>query len=160
VDKSKIVREILVKLEADLEVLVASAKAAHTAATHEESKAEDKYDTRGLEASYLAGAQSKRALEIQGMIQDYRKIEMHDFGPDSTAAVTALVEAESEGRRSLYFLARRGGGYGVRVDGREVNVISVTSPLGEELVGRGVGEEFEVTLANGTRRDYEIVSLS
>ena len=30
-------------------------------ATNEENKAEDKYDTRGLEASYLAHGQSKAA---------------------------------------------------------------------------------------------------
>lgn len=159
-DKAKIVSEILQKLESDLANLVASAKAAHTAATHEESKAEDKYDTRGLEASYLAGAQSKRAAEIQSMISDYRNLELKPFKAGATVAVGALVEVEHQGKASSYFLCLRGGGYAVTVDAKNVNVISVTSPLGEELVGRKVGEEFEVTLANGTRRDYEIIALA
>ena len=48
------------KIAEDLLVMTKAALAAHEAATHSESKAEDQYDTRGLEASYLAGAQSKR----------------------------------------------------------------------------------------------------
>ena len=35
------------------------------AATNEESKAENKYDTRGLEASYMAQAQSLRVSELK-----------------------------------------------------------------------------------------------
>lgn len=158
-NKSKIVHEVLTLLETDLAHLLASAKAAHIAATHEESKAEDKYDTRGLEASYLAGAQSKRAAEIQAMIQDYRMIELLDFAPTATAAVTAIVEVECDGKRSSYFLSRRGGGYSLTIDGKPVHVISVTSPLGEELVGRRVGEEFEVVLGKGPPRAYEIIGI-
>lgn len=34
-------------------------------ATHEDTKAENKYDTHGLEASYLARAQSERVLDLK-----------------------------------------------------------------------------------------------
>ena len=159
-DKALVVQEIIKKLETDLEVLVTSAKAAHDAATHEESKAEDKYDTRGLEASYLAGAQSKRAAEIQAMITEYRRADLGTFTARTPIAVTALVEVEGEGKRSWYFLTGKGGGDSVKVGGHSIHVISVHSPVGAELVGRTVGEEFEVRLASGQRRDLEIVDVS
>ena len=56
--KQKLIEAILLELESELSVLADAAKAAHLAATHEESVAEDPHDTRGVEASYLAGAQA------------------------------------------------------------------------------------------------------
>jgi len=155
-DKKALVQSIIRRLEADLEVLVDSAKAAHDAATHEESKAEDKYDTRGLEASYLAGAQAKRAFEIQSMIQEYKLMSFEDFGPDASAAATALVEIATEDKASWNFLAFRGGGFRVRAGTHEVQVISVTSPLGSELVGRRAGDFFELNLPNGQKREVDV----
>ena len=64
-DKAKLVETILKSLEKDLEVLREAEKSTREAATHEESKPENEYDTRGLEASYLAGAQSKRIIETE-----------------------------------------------------------------------------------------------
>ena len=55
---------IIDKLQADLAVAKDALKASHEAATHAESKAENKYDTRGLEAAYLADGQRKRVHEI------------------------------------------------------------------------------------------------
>ena len=52
-DKQSLHQALLMRLRADLELLERAAHTAREAATHEESKAENKYDTRGLEASYL-----------------------------------------------------------------------------------------------------------
>ena len=60
-DKQAIIDRLVEKLQSEAEALVRAAQAAHEAATHEESRAEDHHDTRGLEASYLAGAQAQRA---------------------------------------------------------------------------------------------------
>src|SRR4051812_31278987 len=57
--KEELVKAIIAKLNHNLGILERAARAAHAEATHESSKAENKYDTRGLEASYLAGGQSR-----------------------------------------------------------------------------------------------------
>ena len=58
-DKKRLLEEIIARLRADAAKMKAAALATHEEATHEDNKAESKYDTRGLEASYLAEAQAR-----------------------------------------------------------------------------------------------------
>lgn len=156
--KKKLVAEIIVSLEKDLALIQAAALEAREAATHEESKAEDKYDTRGLEASYLAGAQAKRAAELEELIFFYRNLQLPSFQQQAIAA-TALVEVESAGQRSHYFIVPKGGGKRFKIDSRDILVITPVSPLGAELLGRSVNEAFTVVSPKG-QSDYEIVDVS
>src|SRR5690606_40067799 len=64
-DKTRIQTLIVDRLQADLVIARDALKASHEAATHAESKAENKYDTRGLEAAYLADGQRRRVHEIE-----------------------------------------------------------------------------------------------
>ena len=57
-NKRAILKKITDKLIGELEVYFRAAEYARDEATHEQNKAENKYDTRGLEASYLARGQS------------------------------------------------------------------------------------------------------
>jgi hypothetical protein len=59
-NKCALLKKIVAKLTSELEVYFRAAQASRAEATHEQSKAESKYDTRGLEASYLARGQSKQ----------------------------------------------------------------------------------------------------
>jgi hypothetical protein len=53
-NKRALIRKIVARLTGELEVYFRAAQASRAEATHEQSRAENKYDTRGLEASYLA----------------------------------------------------------------------------------------------------------
>lgn len=147
------------RLKVDSELLTHAAIEARDAAIHEESKAEDKYDTRGLEASYLAGAQAKRAAELQQLIQFYKFLQIQDFSDDAPIAATALVEMEFSKKKSLFFMVPKGGGDAIEVDGKTVQIITPVSRLGAELLGRTAGDEFEVETA-GQVREYKILSVS
>lgn len=59
--KHELVATIIARLEADLELFTAAALHAHRAATHEECRPDNKYDTTALEASYIAQGQANRA---------------------------------------------------------------------------------------------------
>jgi len=158
-DKKLLLKLFAAKIEQMRQLLTAAALEAHAAATHAESKAEDKYDTRGLEASYLAGAQANRALELERMSNVYRFIDLKDFGPDSPIAATAVVELQSEdGRRALYFLMPNGGGMSVDWEGKRVQSITPQSPMGEALLGKKQGDEISVVVA-GRESDFEITSV-
>ncbi len=157
--KQKLVEMIIAKIEEELRVLVTAAKAAHEAATHEESKAEDQHDTRGLEASYLAGAQAQRAGELQQLLIVFKNLKLKDLPSGSSIAVGAMVEVLSENRKAYYFLAPGGGGMSFTIEGKRINLISPQSPLGEELVGRKVGHTIEVE-TKGAIREYEILSVT
>ena len=73
-NKKKLLEQIIDGLGDGLRVLEKAARASHAEATHESSKAESKYDTRGLEAAYLAGGQARQAREILDSIKFYQSL--------------------------------------------------------------------------------------
>ena len=58
-------QQVLDRLAEDLLQAEQAAQAAHETATHEENIAENKYDTLGLEAAYLATGQVRRAEAVR-----------------------------------------------------------------------------------------------
>eukprot|EP01034_Spumella_vulgaris_P013642 gene13642-17415_t len=64
-DKFLLHQQVLERLAEDLLQAEQAAQAAHETATHEENIAENKYDTLGLEAAYLAVGQVRRAEGIR-----------------------------------------------------------------------------------------------
>ena len=62
-NKIAILQVIARRLESDLEQATDAAIESAESATHEESRAEGKYDTRGLETTYLASGQARHAVE-------------------------------------------------------------------------------------------------
>lgn len=150
--------QILAHLEAELESLSTSAKVAALAATHEESRPENKYDTRGLEASYLAGAQAARATELQAAIVQLKKLVIREFGKDDPIGPSALIEVEHQNRRTLYFLVTVGAGLTLQQVARKVFSITVGSPLGQCLLGKVVGDIFILESAQGPK-EYEILQV-
>jgi transcription elongation GreA/GreB family factor len=159
VDKKAIFTEILRELKREFATMATSALEAKVAATHEESKAEDKYDTRGLEASYLAGAQAVRAQAIRKSITILEKLEIRNYLPTDAIGSTALVTLECDGKNYMYFLLPDSGGIRVQVNGATVTTLSLESPLGEQLINKKVGDEFQFSVG-GNEREYTIQSIS
>jgi transcription elongation GreA/GreB family factor len=158
-DKAQVVAKIVEELQKQLEVLLQSARSARENATHDDSRAEDQYDTRGLEASYLAGAQAARAEELKRLLHLYQGLEPKPHPKGQPAGAASLVTLDCEGVRSLCFLAPEGRPLTVAVGKQSVQVISPVSPLGEALWGKQVGDFVEVEVRGGVR-EYEIVALA
>lgn len=159
IDKNKIIEIILSELTTQFETLCKAAKATYDGAIHEESKAEDKYDTRGLEASYLAGAQARRASDMEDAVNFYKSLKSRDFDSHDPVALTALVELDIDDSISLYFIGPEAGGMKVEYEGNTITVITPRSPLGKKLIGKYVDDEFEFAAA-GKKRSYSIISIS
>ncbi|HEU5124833.1 MAG TPA: GreA/GreB family elongation factor [Verrucomicrobiae bacterium] len=158
-NKKALLKAIVSQLISELEVYLRAAQAAHAEATHEQSKAESKYDTRGLEASYLARGQSRQAAEMQAAIQEFESMEPKAFGKGELIDVGAIVELEQGKERTVYFIGPRAGGTEVTLDEREILVITPQSPLGSQLVGKKQGDRLQLTIA-GTRNQYRVVAVS
>lgn len=157
-DKKNLVELICEKLRADHAVIIEAAKATHEAATHEESKPENEYDTRGLENAYLAGAQAKRAGEIEEVLSMYKYLELKTFTAKDAIAPTAVVEVEFQGKKLTMFLAPLGGGISISFQGQSVQVITPASPLGEALLGLKTGDI--AIVENGAAvKEYEILKV-
>ncbi|SHJ84250.1 GreA/GreB family elongation factor [Malonomonas rubra DSM 5091] len=157
-DKEEFRRQVLQKLETDRQLLLDAAKHAHATATHEDNIPDNKYETFALESSYLAQGQANRAQEIRQAIDLWRNLQMRTFGDSSEIRMSALVLLEDEdGNQRAVFLAPAAGGLVVNYHNRDVMLISPDSPLGQELIGRGVDDSF--LLESGARREYEIIEI-
>ena len=140
--KQAVLTAILDRLREDLALYYKAADAARVEATDEQSKAEHKYDTRGLEASYLARGQSRQAAELEASIAQFEKLAPRDFAPDEAIDTGALVELKSGRETSYYFLGPRAGGTEVNHQDNEILVITPESPLGSQLIGRKAGDKW------------------
>lgn len=142
----------------DLAVLKEAARVTAEAATHEESKPENEYDTRGLEASYLAGAQSKRIVDTEELLVLYKHLEPKSFAPDDPISATALVEVDLNSKVFFLFILPKGGGLNIEFEGQRLQTITPNSPLGEALLGLKVGQVALVERGNQVL-EYEILSV-
>src|SRR3981081_1893222 len=102
--KDQLLKRIVECLTEHLGGLEPAARTSHAEATHESSKAENKYDTRGLEAAYLAGGQARQAKELMDAIAIYESLAVRNFAPDEPIDLTALVELDADGALSTYFI--------------------------------------------------------
>lgn len=158
-NKTQLKKKIVAALSESLGVLEKAARASHAEATHESSKAENKYDTRGLEAAYLAGGQARQAKELQDSITVYESLAIRDFGPDNAIDLTALVEMESDGTKGWYFIGPKNGGLEVKMGRNEITVITPQSPLGQNLMGKKAGDRWTGKMGGAVLK-YNIVSVS
>ncbi len=157
-NKRAIIKKITEKLVSELEIYFRAAHASRTEATHEQSKAESKYDTRGLEASYLARGQSKQAAELEAAIAEFEKLGAKKFADGDAIALGALVELEHGGENSIYFVGPRAGGTEILHEKKEILVITPQSPLGEQLIGKKSGDQPQLTFG-GAKQAAKIVSV-
>ncbi len=157
--KERLLALIRERLSRDLDLLLQAAKSAHEASTHEENIPENKYDTLGLEASYLAQGQANRGQVIRQALHDYRLLTPHVFGDDSPIRLTALVTLMGEdGSTRSVFIGPAEGGLRIMDQGDEIMVITPASPLGRSLIGRRLGDCVE-TGSGASVREYEIVRI-
>lgn len=156
--KQFLLQEMLRLLEIELEALIKSGKAAFEAATHTENQPENKYDTRSLEASYLAGAQKERSLELRAALQTLNEAKLRPFHENDPIALTALVGLDDGKQVSYCFIMTVGAGLRLITEGKEVICITPQSPLGVALMGKQLGDRCKIATSQG-QKHYEIISL-
>jgi len=155
IDKKTILQNLIDNLRHELTELEAAAHSARAEAIQDDYKSESKYDTRAIEASYLAGAQQKRVEEIKIDIQMLEEIEI---GPSDKIQMGSLVLMEHSNQERFYFLTSTSGGTMLTINGQLVLVISVFSPLGSEALGLSATESFEVETPK-EMRTYKIIKV-
>ncbi len=154
-NKADLLQQIIKQLTADLALLLAAAKSAHAAATHEENIPDNKYATLALEASYVAQGQANRASEIRRALEAYKQLDSRTIAT-GTVRLGALVElTDEEGATKVVFIGPLEGGLKILHGGREIVVITPASPLGRELLGKAVGDEVE-----SANSEYEILRIT
>lgn len=141
-NKTTLLSHIIARLEQDMETLRQAAQTAYETATAEENIAENKYDTLGLEASYLATGQARRTAEIRQALQTYRQWLPRAFDPARGVQMGCLVTLEDEtGQRQTLFIGPEGAGLKIGTGAQQVTVITPRSPLGQLLLGKQLDDE-------------------
>lgn len=121
------------ELRAQLLRLKQAAQEAHAAATDAGSKAESKYDTRNLEASYLASGQAKQVEELADALRLFEAFDVMSIEKSEKIVMGSLVGTADS---AWYLLAPSAGGLEIIHDGREVTVLTPSSPLFQKLLGK------------------------
>lgn len=144
-EKSKVLAQLHNMIKEEIEVTTRAAHSAHEAATHSELVAENKYDTKGLEASYLAGAQARRANELQKLLDELEIFQKRELPRTSTASIGSLVKLSNDDSiESWVFILPSQGGYKIEIDKTHIQTITPQSPIGKALLGKSIDDELEI----------------
>ena len=156
--KQELLNGLIGKLKEEMHNLESAAQANKEFATDQEFKAESKYDTRSLEASYLASAELSRVEDLKLEIQMLEEVDLKVANKSEEVCIGSLVELSHKDQERSYFLIPTSGGTLLKIGDKAVLVVSVFSPLGDALLGLRTGEEFEVETPKETRT-YKILKI-
>ncbi|MBF6629933.1 MAG: GreA/GreB family elongation factor [Comamonas sp.] len=159
-DKLLLRQRVLERLAADLLRAEQAAREAHASATHEENIAENKYDTLGLEAAYLATGQARRAQAIRQAIANWRNFHPRSYHSSEGIGLGALVRLEGhDGKQQLLLLGPDGGSMKLPCGAEFVQVISCETPWGKALQGKCEGDEVSIQIAQH-RQSLEVLAVN
>jgi hypothetical protein len=128
-DKFLLQQQVLERLAEDLLQAEQAVRAAHETATHEENIAENKYDTLGLEAAYLATGQARRAEAIRQAMANWRQFRPRPYDASKGIQLGALVcLVDSDDKQQQLFLGPDGGSMKLVSGAQLVQVISSRPP--------------------------------
>jgi transcription elongation GreA/GreB family factor len=150
--KETFLQNILDQLKYNLDSLITIAEKEKSFAISNEMQAEGKYDTRKVEASYLAGAQARRVQELKNNYSLFKNLICEDYSQDEELKVGSLIECiKEENQKYLtcyFFISPGAGGQSFELNNKNVQIVSQSSPIGKALLSANVGEEFELTVKN------------
>jgi hypothetical protein len=141
--KHTLLEMIRAELRQRLERLSKAAFEAHAAATDPGSKAEGKYDTRSLEASYLAAGQARQVDDLAEAVRIFETLKLPDFAMEDAIDAGALVEVDLDGEANFFLLAPAAGGLVIDYEGLEITLLTPASGLYRKLLGMRCGEALD-----------------
>jgi len=141
--KERLLDVIRAELRSRFDRMTRAARDAHAAASDPGSKAESKYDTRNLEASYLAAGQARQVDELAQEVALFESITLPVFAMEDPIDAGALVEVELNGENTWFLLAPGAGGVAVEWDDREVTLLTPSSGLYQKLLGLQTGDSLD-----------------
>jgi len=158
-DKLLVLEEILKALALAAQQARNAAHQAHETATHAENVAENRYDTLGLEAAYLAHGQSLRVIECEVDIDAFQALNHDPWPADQPIHIGALVcLIDDQKNQRWLFLGPRAGGLKLQVGGQEIVLITPSAPLGKALLGCLLNAEITLSI-NDQQQHHEIVGI-
>lgn len=158
-NKTQLLEKIIETLEALYQDAFNAAMRAYDTATDNENEAENKYDTLGLEAAYLAQGQSKRVIECEADLNTFKKFIKIESKANKNIQLGSLIFLiDNNDQPLIVFLGPAAGGVKININKEIITIITPSSPLGSALIGRFIDEEFELIPGN-TKSIYSITNI-
>lgn len=157
-DKESVHRALYAALAEALATMARAAEDTRQGATHEENRSEGDKDMRATEQSYVARGQAMRVEQLAEETARFAALTVRRFGPDDSIAPGALVRVRIDDESRVFFVVAQGGGTELVVEGTKITVVTPLSPAGRQLVGKQVGDDFEM-MAGGRARVWEVEAI-
>jgi len=139
-DKEQLVQAILERLRVDFETHQTTSKMTRAASNDTETKSEGKYDTRSTEENYLADGLAKKALAAAQAAEAFKDLPFEEFSSTQPIKLGALIKLSFDADHAWFFLGPAAGGIEIECAGESVTVITPGSPLGNQILGKKVGD--------------------
>jgi len=156
--KSDVIQAIIASLKDEELRFKDIADKARASAIDTEIKQEAKYDTRSIEAGYLAGSLARRYEEIIVARQEMELFKPRSFLQDEAVAAGALLRTRNDAVEKYYLITPNTGGIHVRIENKDIHALSVESRMGQLLMGSLVGDCVEIPSPKGAR-EIEILEI-
>ena len=157
-DKRWLVEQLADRLRQSAAVARRESEAAATEAREGATASERKEDARVLlEYGSLAKGQNRRAERALSDLATIESFHPAPVRPSGPVAMGAVVEVEDGEEGRTFFLAPAGAGMELTGPGGDgfLSVVTAASPIGRAVLGRRVGDSFEVVV-EGNAREWTI----
>ncbi len=162
INKKQLLDEFIKLIETDLNLAIQAQKITVEYATGEENKAENQYDTRGLEATYLARGQAERVADLRESLAFFKTSILKKYSDDSpigNCALIDIVNADNDADQKTLLMMPKGGGLSLVFKDTAIQVVTAVSPLGGALLGKFAGDD--VSYSSGEKKwEYQILSVN
>ena len=151
---------LFVELTRLIDVAKSGVERAHETATNDANVAENKYDTLGLEASYLAHGQQERlaqCIEDNAMFDELFKQRDAISEHVILSSIVTLVDDNEQIRYLL--IGPSAGGLKIQLEELQVLVITPQSPIGAKLMGKEIDDEVSLNIGDNIV-NYAITAIN
>jgi len=156
-NKKILLEQLIVALEnVHLNAVIAAARA-HETATDNENIAENKYDTLAVEAAYLAHGQSVRVEQCTADIAAFKNLNTTQLSTKVSLGSLVLL-LDDKGNEKWLFFGPCAGGLSIMFEGKNIMIVTASSPLGEVLERAEIEQEVGVNIA-GKQVNYEVLEI-
>ena len=141
--KKDVISSLRTQLGQKIAVLKSALAESSESASGNETKSEGKYDTRAIEASYLAEAQAEQLALAEESLGLFKRFEAPPFDLNDEIGAGALVEVDQDGEICFYLLAPTAGGLMTEYLGCDLTVITPDSRLYQALSESKFGDTLD-----------------
>jgi transcription elongation GreA/GreB family factor len=158
-DKTVVREALLEEMRAALAAMARSARDAAEGATHEENRSEGDKDMRATEESYVARGKAMRTEELADELARAESGAFRAYAATDPIGPGALVRVLVDDAERTFLVSVYGGGRTLKVGGTEITVVAPATPVGGALVGKRVGDDFELAV-RGALREWVIDAIA